>query len=130
MTASAMNHFTILTDDLDATLEFYREILHLKPGPRPPFNFPGAWLYAEGGSQAILHVMAGRERAELVKGVLDHMAFTAHDLSATVARLKARGIAYELIRLPAYRTWQLFFFDLNGAKVELDFDPSEQPPAA
>jgi catechol 2,3-dioxygenase-like lactoylglutathione lyase family enzyme len=130
MTASAMNHFTILTDDLDATLGFYGEILHLKPGPRPPFSFPGAWLYAEGGSQAILHVMAGRERAELVKGVLDHMAFTAHDLSATIARLKARGIAYELTRLPTYRTWQLFFFDLNGAKVELDFDPSEQPPAA
>jgi len=130
MAVSAMNHFTILTDDLDATLGFYGELLQLRPGPRPPFTFPGAWLYAEGGSEAILHVMAGRERAELVKGVIDHLAFTAQDLPATIAKLKARGIAYELRKLPLRGIWQLFFFDPNGAKVELDFDPSEQEPAA
>lgn len=50
MTASAMNHFTILTADVDATLAFYSEFLGLRSGPRPPFTFPGAWLYAEGGN--------------------------------------------------------------------------------
>jgi catechol 2,3-dioxygenase-like lactoylglutathione lyase family enzyme len=125
-----MNHFTILTDDLDATLAFYQEFLGLRPGPRPPFSFPGAWLYAKGSSQAMLHVMAGRARPELVKGVIDHMAFSAQGLSAMVAKLKARGIAYDLMRLPAYGTWQLFFYDRNGAKVELDFDPAETAPAA
>lgn len=128
MTAVAMNHFTILTDDLPATLAFYEEHLRLKPGPRPPFAFPGAWLYAEGGSEPILHIVAGRSRAELVPGVIDHMAFTGRGLAEAVARLKARGIAYELRKLPAYGTWQLFFLDPNGAKVELDFDASEPAP--
>ena len=32
-------------------------------------------------------------------------------------------------KLPSYGTWQLFFLDPNGAKVELDFDPAEQAPA-
>ena len=32
MTVSACNHFTILTDDLPATLAFYEEHLNLKPG--------------------------------------------------------------------------------------------------
>lgn len=130
MTVSAMNHFTILTDDLDATLAFYKTHLDFSPGARPPFTFPGAWLYAAGGSDPILHVIAGRDRKELVKGVLDHMAFTAQDLPGTVAKLKAHGIEYDLRKLPAYGTWQLFFMDPNGAKVELDFDPAEQAPAA
>ncbi len=129
MAVSAMNHFTILTDNLDATLAFYKEHLEFSPGARPPFKFPGAWLYAAGGTEAILHVIAGREKKDLVKGVLDHMAFTAQDLPGTVEKLKAHGIDYELRKLPSYGTWQLFFMDPNGAKVELDFDPSEKAPA-
>ena len=48
MPATAMNHFTILTDDVPGTVRFYREFLGLREGPRPPFDFPGAWLYAGG----------------------------------------------------------------------------------
>lgn len=129
MAVSAMNHFTILTDNLDATLAFYKEHLEFAPGPRPPFKFPGAWLYAAGGSEAILHVIAGREKKDLVKGVLDHMAFTAQDLAGSVAKLKTHAIDYELRKLPDYGTWQLFFMDPNNAKVELDFDPKEAAPA-
>jgi catechol 2,3-dioxygenase-like lactoylglutathione lyase family enzyme len=129
MPVSAMNHFTILTDDLDATVAFYGELLGLRPGPRPPFGFPGAWLYAEGASHAILHVIAGRERRELLKGVIDHNAFTGQGLVETVGKLKARGLSYDLGRLPGYGTWQLFFLDPNGAKVEIDFDPAEPAPA-
>ena len=129
MAVSGMNHFTILTDNLDATLAFYKEHLDFSPGPRPPFTFPGAWLYAAGGSDAILHVIAGRQKKDLVKGVLDHMAFTAQDLAGAVAKLRAHGVDYELRKLPSYGTWQLFFVDPNGAKVELDFDPAETAPA-
>ncbi len=129
MAVAGMNHFTILTDDLEKTLAFYAEHLGLRPGPRPPFAFPGAWLYGEGGSDAILHIIAGRPREELRKGVIDHMAFTGSDLARSVGKLKARGVAYDLRKLPAYGTWQLFFFDPNGAKVEIDFDPAETAPA-
>jgi catechol 2,3-dioxygenase-like lactoylglutathione lyase family enzyme len=129
MPVTSMNHFTILTDDLPATLDFYADFLNLRPGPRPPFTFPGAWLYAEGGSDPILHIVAGKEKSVLVKGVIDHMAFTGKDLPAAVAKLKARGVKYELRRLPEYRTWQLFFHDPNQAKIEIDFDPAEREPA-
>ncbi len=129
MTVSAMNHFTILTDDVDATLAFYAEHLGLRAGARPPFTFPGAWLYAQDGRDAILHVIGGCSRASMVKGVIDHMAFSARGLGTSVQRLQAQGIAHELRRLPGYGTWQLFFMDPNGAKVELDFDPEEAAPA-
>ena len=126
MTAIAMNHFTILTDDVDRTLAFYAEFLDLHPGARPPFTFPGAWLYARDGKDPILHVIGAKPKGELVKGVIDHMAFTGKDLAGAVAKLKARGIEYELRRLPDYGTWQLFFYDPNDAKIELDFDRSEE----
>lgn len=123
----AMNHFTVLTGDLDATRRFYGELMGLKEGPRPPFKFPGIWYYA--GKDPILHVIAGRPLPEDPAGVLDHMAFTAHDLPATAARLKSLGITYDLRRLPGGEQWQLFCKDPNGATVELDFAGSEAAPA-
>lgn len=131
MPITRMDHFNILTDDLPATLAFYEEHLNLKPGARPPFTFPGAWLYADGGKgkEPILHVVADRPKSQLVKGVIDHMAFWGTGLAATVAKLKAKGIDFDLRQLPGYGTWQLFFLDPNGAKVEIDFDKSEAAPA-
>ena len=52
MPATNMNHFTVLTDDVDGTVAFYGELLGLRAGARPNFDFPGAWLYA--GESAIL----------------------------------------------------------------------------
>ncbi len=126
MPAIAMNHFTILTDNVDGTLAFYADILDLHPGARPPFTFPGAWLYARDGKDPILHVIGGKPKDELVKGVIDHMAFTGKDLAALITKLKTRGIEYDLRRLPSYGAWQIFFYDPNHAKVELDFDAAEQ----
>ncbi len=127
MPATAMNHFTVLTDQLDETVTFYRELLELEPGKRPNFKFPGAWLYSNG--QAILHVIAGNKLPEPREGVIDHMAFSATGLIDMVERLKSRGLEYDLRRLDDANVWQLFFFDPNGAKVELDFDLSEPAPA-
>jgi len=129
MAVAGMNHFTILTDDLEKTLAFYAEHLGLQPGARPPFTFPGAWLYAEGGSDAILHVIAGADRKALVKGVIDHMAFSGRDLGTSVAKLKRENIKYELRKQVGSGTWQLFFFDPNDAKIEIDYDPQEAAPA-
>ena len=131
MAVTGMNHFTILTDDLPATLAFYEEHLNLKSGARPPFKFPGAWLYADGGRgrDPILHIVAGVGRERLVKGVLDHMAFSGRGLTKAVEKLKQKGVKYELRRLPEYGTWQLFFFDPNDAKIEIDFDPGEPASA-
>jgi len=122
----AMNHFTVLSDDLDATRKFYGALMGLKEGPRPPFKFPGIWYYA--GKDPILHVIAGRKLPDDPAGVLDHMAFTAHDLPATAAKLKKEGVEYDLRRQPGTEQWQLFCKDPNGAVVELDFDRAEKAP--
>ena len=83
MTVTGMNHFTVLTDQLDQTVDFYKEMLQLDEGYRPPLAFPGAWLYADGA--AILHIIAGRPLPEDRAGVLDHIAFSATGLAAIAA---------------------------------------------
>ena len=128
MAISDMNHFTVLTHDLDATRQFYIGILGLKEGYRPDLGFPGAWLYI--GERAVLHVIAGRPVPNPPGGVLDHMAFSASDLPATVATLKARAIEYVLRKQNDSGVWQLFCYDPSGARVELDFPATEPAPAA
>ncbi|MEO6623516.1 MAG: VOC family protein [Burkholderiaceae bacterium] len=125
-----MNHFTVLTADLEKTLAFYCGLLGFRQGSRPPFDFPGAWLYS--GEVAILHIVAGRTLPANPSGVLDHMAFSADDLMGTIARLKSASVDYDLRRLvgTGAQIWQMFFCDPNGARVELDFAASEPGPIA
>ena len=120
-----MNHFTVIAEDEAQTLDFYVGLLGLSVGHRPDLGFPGAWLYA-GGPQAVLHMYFGRPLPTQRAGVIDHMAFTATDLRTVQARFDARGVKYDLRQQVGAGTWQLFCFDPNGAKVELDFDASER----
>jgi len=126
MAIEGMNHFTVLTNDLEATKRFYSGILGLASGERPDLGFPGVWLYC--GGQPVLHVIAGRALPADPRGVLDHMAFTATDLQGVTTTLSANGIPYELRRQAASGTWQLFCHDPSGARVELDFAASEAAP--
>lgn len=119
----AMNHFTVIAEDLEQTLDFYVGLLGLEPGHRPDLGFPGAWLYA--GGTPILHVYTDRPVPSQRAGVIDHMAFSARGLAETKARFDERGQKYDLRQQKDSGIWQLFCFDPNGAKVELDFDPSE-----
>ena len=81
-----LNHFTVLTDDLERSLDFYVNLLGLTPGKRPDFNFPGAWLYV--GPDPVLHLVAGRNVPPQRAGVIDHVAFSAIGLSTIKAALQ------------------------------------------
>ncbi len=120
-----MNHFTITAESREATLAFYSGLLGLREGQRPDLGFAGAWLYADGNPQAVLHIYWDRPMPSGRTGVIDHMAFTASDLRAVKARFDAAGVAYQLRQQAGSGTWQLFSTDPNGARVELDFDASE-----
>jgi catechol 2,3-dioxygenase-like lactoylglutathione lyase family enzyme len=123
MAVSGMNHFTILTDDVPGTVEFYGRLLGLRDGPRPDLGFPGAWMYA--GDVAVLHIVGGKAREQLRAGVIDHIAFTAHDLADTIATLTAYNVEHICRQQVGTGLWQVFFHDPNGARVELDFSFNE-----
>ncbi len=122
----AMNHFTIVAEDRDATLGYYCGLLGLREGYRPDLGFPGAWLYPQGSEQAVLHIIFGRPLPASRTGVIDHLAFTAKGLPDVKARFDAAGLDYNLGQQIGSGTWQLFSVDPNGAKVELDFSAAER----
>jgi len=128
MTIEGMNHFTVISSDLEKTKAFYLEVLGLREGYRPPLESTGAWLYAKDQKHSILHIMAERPMPESAPGVIDHMAFTATDLQSTINTLKQHGIAYKLNRMKELGIWQLFCHDPDSAKVELDFSADEPEP--
>jgi len=60
MGLDALHHVTVKTDDLDATRDFYSEVLGLEVGFRPDLDFPGYWLYC--GPVPVVHLVP-RENA-------------------------------------------------------------------
>ncbi len=134
MGLEALNHYTIRPVDLEATKQFYADVLGLEVGYRPPLAFPGYWLYC--GGQPTVHLIGPREeeagqkpRASGPTGLLDHIAFSCTGLAAMKQRLGARGVRYEERVIPRDRQTQLFLHDPDGVAVELNFPPSETAPA-
>ena len=56
MSVGVLDHYNVSTRNLGDTVRFYEDVLGFVNGPRPPFDFPGAWLYSEG------HPGAARQR--------------------------------------------------------------------
>ena len=110
-----IDHVTIATDDLDATIAFYQDVLGLEVGPRPAFPFAGAWLYA--GGRPIVHLKApGVQRAD---SALDHVAFYTDDFSNVIARLDRMHLTYQHQVLPGGSLRQCFLKDPNGVRLEI-----------
>jgi catechol 2,3-dioxygenase-like lactoylglutathione lyase family enzyme len=123
---TGLNHINLRAQRalLDTLRDFYCDVLGLKEGARPDFNFNGYWLYA--GSQAVLHLslQADDEAPRLPsqeRGVLDHTAFYATDPEGTATLLRAHGVEFRESR--STRTWQhqFFFPDPAGNLIELNF---------
>ena len=120
MALSALDHYTINTADLDASVAFYTEILGLADGPRPSFDAPGAWLYC--GDRPAVHLIAGGTTGkDTGTGVIDHVAFRASGLADYRARLDERGIAYRERDVPGQPLHQLFLTDPDGITIEINF---------
>ena len=142
--AMSLNHFSIRSLDLDACERFYCGLLGLTKGPRPPFPFPGLWLYAGDTmktSNAVVHIigidrndpeglkayLGDRDEASLKgTGAVDHIAFFNTGLADTRARLQGLGLAVRERTVPALGLHQLFVDDPNGVVIELNFAATEQ----
>ena len=138
MPITHLEHFLVLTDDIHATRDFYRDVLGLTVGPRPPLAFAGYWLYA--GDTPCVHIA---ERASYTStstpagipvsgrsagtGPFDHAAFIARDFDEIAARLARHGVKAHLNVVPGNGLRQLFLHDPNGVKIEINI-PAEPIP--
>jgi len=119
MNVHQLDHVTVLVRDLAETVRFYTTVLGLRDGHRPPFPFPGAWLYA--GDRPVIHLVAGRPFDPKAAGAVDHVGLTATDREAVVAHLTALGEPYDVREVPGLGLRQVFVTDPNGIRIELNF---------
>jgi catechol 2,3-dioxygenase-like lactoylglutathione lyase family enzyme len=129
------DHYTIRARDVQETLAFYREVVGLATGPRPPFENPGFWLYA--GETPVIHLFSrehryayvGRvadeadpERSLAGSGAIDHVAFRAEGgFEEAREHLRALGVSFRELAIPGAAFRQLFLVDPNGLTVEMSF---------
>ena len=134
MPLTGLDHCAIRTGDLVATRDFFVDVLGLEDGDRPPFPFPGHWLYCAGrpvvhligldaqGSTGLVDYMGeDRDAALTGTGAVDHVAFAADDLEGMRARIEELGIESRERDVPDLALHQIFVVDPNGITVEINF---------
>lgn len=138
MPLSHIEHFLVAADDIEKTAEWYCRVLGMKEGAHPDFGFPVKWLYL--GDVDVVHIgpsakQAGENQKKYLgrtsqdtgsgTGALDHIAFRASGLKQMMAHLKAQKVAFNERRASGQALYQLFLFDPNGIKIELNYDARE-----
>jgi catechol 2,3-dioxygenase-like lactoylglutathione lyase family enzyme len=120
-----LDHLLVLTDDIEATRDFWCNALDLQVGERPPLEFPGFWLYgAEGPCVHVAERGAYEAHSERIgipaaPGPVEHVAFDAPDYDALIARVEREGIEAAPNAVPGVMR-QLFVEDPNGVKIEIN----------
>jgi len=119
-----LDHVNLRTTRLEAMSRFYRDALGLELGPRPDFDFGGAWLYC--GPHPTIHLVVVDEPApahgELA---LEHFAFRARDLPSLLERLNRNQVRYRVGFVHDFRLCQVHVRDPDGNHVHIDFDVEE-----
>ena len=135
MSVGKLAHYSIRTRDIEASRRFYTEVLGLREGHRPPFPFPGTWLYAgEDAGGDVVHLIDARPAESRAldaylgergggqgTGRLDHIAFRADGRESLRARWERFGVHYEERLVPELGMHQMFVVDPSGIVVELIF---------
>jgi catechol 2,3-dioxygenase-like lactoylglutathione lyase family enzyme len=123
-----LDHFNLRTRKFADTVRFYERVLGLENGPRPNFDFPGAWMYSEG--KAVVHLVDIASTSEPQKpdsGVVHHVAFVSRGFAAMKQRLQQLGVKFETVEVPGGQLWQIFITDPNGVVVELNYETAKEP---
>jgi catechol 2,3-dioxygenase-like lactoylglutathione lyase family enzyme len=146
MIVAKLAHYAVRTSDIEASRHFYVDVLGLRIGFRPPFNFPGLWLYAGEDERdfGIVHLigescdgraglddyLGARGANQVGSGALDHVAFLAANWDDLRRRLEDRGLEFVERSVPALGLHQVFITDPAGVIVELNFPRPDRQSAA
>ena len=123
MQLKQLDHVNIRTSNLDAMVRWYCDVLGMENGKRPPFRFPGAWLYI--GDQAPVHLIGVAEEPKSVEPKIEHFAISATGLAGFLARLDQAGIDYQTARVPGFGILQVNLHDVDGNHIHIDFSSEE-----
>ena len=130
MQVNALDHVNIITDQLDATAEFYAALLNLERRDAPPPLTPAnaQWMYDAGG-KAIIHINStdcprAYDRAVqpgAPNGAVHHVALNCSGYDAVMDRIAGMGLDHQVNLVEAIGLRQIFTADPNNVLLELNF---------
>jgi len=123
MQLGILDHVNILTTKLDEMTAWYRDVLGMTHGERPPFSFDGAWLYV--GDRAYVHLIGTEATRKAIEPQIEHFAFTATGKDGFLEMLESRGIPYRCSSVPSLELTQVNIHDPDGNRIHIDFSDHE-----
>ena len=116
----------IFTNQLNTMIDWYKNVLDMHSGYRPPSNNSGAWIYS--GDVAMLHLVeidnndaVGSE--EELK--LEHFAFAATGLKQFEEKLRKLDIPFRRSDKPDIKQTLMNVWDPDGNHIHIDFKTEE-----
>jgi catechol 2,3-dioxygenase-like lactoylglutathione lyase family enzyme len=132
MPVTSLNHYLIVSKNLERSKKFYQEVLGLDVAERPDFGFPGYWL--KTGDNICVHLASQapnkiRDQFLLKKhpkgtagsGSVDHIAFLAQDPEGVRNRIQKNKVDMHFRSFPDAKLFQIFLKDPDDVTIELNF---------
>ena len=132
MPLTALNHYLIVSKDLERSKDFYCQVLGMELAERPDFGFPGYWLTL--GDSPCVHLASQEPNATrdmfLLKkhpggthgsGSVDHIAFLAKDPEEMRSRIARHNLEMHYRSFPDAKLFQIFLKDPDDVSIELNF---------
>ena len=117
---TALAHVCFIVRDLDASFAFYRDALGLASA----FDFTdaegkrfGAYLHV--GGRSFIELFQGQPQPKAEGQSYQHICLEVDDIHATVADLRARGVAVTDPVIECDHSWQAWLTDPDGNSIEL-----------
>ena len=132
MPLTSLNHYLIVSKNLERSRKFYEQVLGMKVADRPDFGFPGYWLALDG--EICVHLAsqnANRIRDQFLlkkhpkgtqgSGSVDHIAFLAKDPRDVRKRIEKSKVPMHFRSFPDAKLFQIFLKDPDDVTIELNF---------
>jgi catechol 2,3-dioxygenase-like lactoylglutathione lyase family enzyme len=132
MPVTSLNHYLIVSKNLERSKKFYEQVLGLELAERPDFGFPGYWL--KTGDNICVHLASQnpnkiRDNFLLKKhpkgtngsGSVDHIAFLAQNPEEVRTRIQKNKIEMHFRSFPDAKLFQIFLKDPDDVTIELNF---------
>lgn len=123
MQLERLDHVNLRTANLEAMVDWYRDVLGMRAGTRPPFPFPGAWLYV--GDAPAVHLIGVAEAPAALDPKIEHFAFFASGLAKFLLDLARQGVPFNTARVPGGGAFQVNVYDPDGNHIHVDFAADE-----
>jgi catechol 2,3-dioxygenase-like lactoylglutathione lyase family enzyme len=132
MPITSLNHYLIVSKNLERSKKFYQDVLGLDLAERPDFGFPGYWL--KTGDNICVHLASQdpnkiRDNFLLKKhpkgtngsGSVDHIAFLAQNPEEVRNRIQKNKVEMHFRSFPDAKLFQIFLKDPDDVTIELNF---------